>query len=63
MSNIAHELMWGGTPPKPKPKRESTWVDKWVCKDKKNPWYGQGSSTYGYKESMYAIDPNPIGMK
>lgn len=65
------DLMWGGTPPNkksidpyhnPQVDFENTRKTK-VCKDKKDPWYGQDSSTYGYKESMYAISPNSIGMK
>lgn len=30
----------------------------WVCTDTSSPWFGQGHDSYGFKESMYAIDPN-----
>ena len=29
-----------------------------ICLNPNDPWYGQDSATYGYKESMYRFNPS-----
>lgn len=36
--------------------------DPWICTDRSSPWYGQGRSTFGFKETMYGVSQDPPEM-